>query len=86
MYSLSPHKPVSEIVSDLRLMEHCDARTVLSRHAADAVAEGNPEAMLRLALAYYVLTETKLDGATMAEMVDVMRTQGVRLKVREQLN
>ena len=43
--------------------------------------------MLRLALAYYVLTETRLDGPTMAEMVDVMRTQGVaRLAVREHLN
>lgn len=86
MYSLSRYQPVCEIVSELRSMERCDAQTALGRYAADAVAEGSPEAMLRLALAYYVLTETRLDGATMAEMVDVMRTQGVRLKVREQLN
>ena len=82
MYSLSRYQPVCEIVSEVRSMERCDAQPALGRYAADAVAEG----MLRLALAYYVLTETRLDGATMAEMVDVMRTQGVRLKVREQLN
>lgn len=87
MYRLSPHRPVSEIVSELRTMERCEAETVLGRCAAYSVADGSPEAMLRLALAYYVLTETRLDGPTMAEMVDVMRTQGVaRLAGRDQLN
>lgn len=66
MYRLSPHRPVSEIVSELRSMKRREAETVLSRCAAYSVADGSPEAMLRLALAYYVLTEATLDGSTMA--------------------
>lgn len=77
MYQLSPFRPVSEIVNELLAMEPHETRTILSRCAAHAVADENPQDLLRLALAYYVVSGTRLDGDVMAEMVEVMRTQGV---------
>lgn len=79
MYRISPFRPVSEIVEGLLALEQYEAASVLARSASYAVRDGSPEAMLRLAPAYYVWSDTRLDGATMAEIVEVMRTQGVRL-------
>lgn len=79
MYRINPFQPVRQIVGDLKdVPSETDAAMLLSRSAAYSVRDENPEAMLRLALAYYLWREHTLDGATMAEIVEVMKALGAR--------
>lgn len=79
MYRINPFQPVRQIVGDLKdVPSETDAAMLLSRSAAYSVRDGSPEAMLRFALAYYLWREHTLDGATMAEIVEVMKALGAR--------
>lgn len=78
-YHINPFQPVRQIVGQLKdVPSEYKAAMQLSRSVALSVQQNSPEAMLRLALAYYLWRERKLDGNTMAEMVEVMKALGTR--------
>jgi len=83
MHRINTFQPVGRIVAELRQMTPHDASVALGRSAALAIYEENAEALLMLALAHCVWRNAPLDAPAMAEMVEVMRSQGMRMAPRK---
>lgn len=69
MYRINPFQPIGAIVDDLRGHEAGWAALALSRSAAFAVHEEDPEAMLRLALAFCAWRGMRPDDETVADVL-----------------
>lgn len=72
MYRIDPFQSVTSIVNELRNHEEGRAASALSRSAAFSVHEEQPEAMLRLALAYCVWRGVRVDDELRAEIVEFL--------------
>jgi hypothetical protein len=72
MYAVDPLRPVHLIVQDLKAIPEDQFSLELGRSFARAILQEEPEALLALSLAYCVFRGTKLKGATLADMVEVM--------------
>lgn len=72
MYRINPFQPITSIVSELRDHEEGWAASALSRSAAFAVHRDEPEAMLRLAMAYCVWRGVRPDDETRSEVADFL--------------
>lgn len=70
MYRINPFQPVTSIVNELRDHEEGWAASALSRSAMFSVHEQQPEAMLRLAMAYFIWQGVRLDDELRAEIVE----------------
>lgn len=74
MYRINPFQPISAIVNDLRGHEADRAGLALSRSAVFAVHEDDPEAMLRLALAFCAWRDLRPDQETVADLLGLVGT------------
>lgn len=72
MYRINPFQPITGIVDELRNHEEGWAASALSRSAMFSVHEEQPEAMLRLAMAYYTWRGVRLDDELRAEIVEFL--------------
>ncbi|MER2633551.1 MAG: hypothetical protein ABTQ30_06775 [Rhizobiaceae bacterium] len=83
MYPINPFQPITNIVDELRDHEEGWAASALSRSAAFSVHEEQPEAMLRLAMAYCVWRGVGLDDETRMEVTEFLgRGQVVSIRSR----
>jgi len=83
MYRINPFQPISSIVDELREHEQGWAASALSRSAMFSVHEEQPEAMLRLAMAYCVWRGVRLDDGLRSEIVEFLgRGQVVSISER----
>ncbi len=72
MYRINPFQPITRIVDELRNHEEGWAASALSRSAMFSVHEEQPEAMLRLAMAYCAWRGVRLDDELRAEIVEFL--------------
>jgi len=80
MYAINPFRPVYQIVEDLHSRAAHDLTIQLGLSISRAVFEERPDALLALSLAYCIFSGQRLDGAALADMLEVMIECGPQKK------